>query len=268
VTVSQGSTSVTGTSTVWSTTDAWGIANVREIGKMIIAGGTDIYTIASTSGAGTMTLDDRFVPATVTGGTYLYFEDEYALASDFLKPLDWRIFSQACNIELVPRNAFRRQHPRSNIGGIPSQATIIDKGFGSSATPVIYVQFYPYPSTAMLIPYTYITSNLAISSAGVAAVSLSADTDEPNMPLRYRTGIVLHALYMWYRDKKDDARSQQAQADYVDFVTSVVNDQNLGAPTRAYLTPEQRRSQSFKQRPYSGSGRGFSTNNSFDDFRS
>jgi hypothetical protein len=120
----------------------------------------------------------------------------------------------------------------------------------------------------MSIPYTYITNFLAVSSTGTESTELSADTDEPNMPRRYRNGIVLHALYMWYRDKKDDARAQQAQADYVDFTQRVINDQNMGAPTRAQLAVDRRGAVSQTNRPYRGVGRRYSVNNSFDDFRS
>jgi len=268
VAISVGATALTGTSTLWNTNDSYAVANARTTGKLILAGETTIYTISAVGSDTSITLNERYIgSAALSGATYIYFEDEFALASDFLKPIDQRLFSVASNIELVERNSFRRRFPRPNVGGTPSVATVVDRGFGTTVTPILRVQFYPYPTSALKVPYTYITSNLAVSSAGVAAVSLSADTDEPNMPLRYRTGIVLHALYMWYRDKKDDVRAQHAQADYQDFVTRVVNDQNMGAPTSARLVVDKASSDSMRKRPYSGVGRGFSTNNSFDDFR-
>ena len=269
VSISRGSTTLTGDSTAWTTANSYGENNARTTGKLILAGGVDIYTISAVGGATTITLNDRYVADSdlAAGSTYIYFEDEYALASDFLKPIDFRIFSQASNIELISRNDFRRRYPRPNVGGTPTLATLLDIGFGTTTTPVIRVQLYPYPTTELLIPYSYITANLAVSAAGVAAVSLSSDTDEPNMPLRYRPGIVLKALAAWYRDKKDDAREQSAMQEYVSFTTRVVEDQNMGAPTRAQLQVDMRSAHSFRKRPYKGSGRGYSTNNSFDDFR-
>jgi len=74
------------------------------------------------------------------------------------------------------------------------------------------------------IPYRYITTNLAVSSAGAGQANLSADADEPIVPLRYRHVLVLYAAYQWYRDRKDDARSSEAQADYVDLVKRMAND--------------------------------------------
>jgi hypothetical protein len=254
VAVTRGSTTVTGTDTLWTTVNSYNEANARATGKLILAGGANIHTIASVDSATQITLDDRYVADSdlAAGSTYIYFEDEYALASDFLKIIDWRIFSLPCNIELIARNDFRWRFPRPRVGGIPYYATILDKGFIGNTTPVQYVQFYPYPATELMIPYTYITNQLAVSSTGTQAVSMVADSDEPNMPIRYRTGIVLHAIYMWYRDKKDDARMQSAQADYIDFINRVVADQNMGAPTIAQLVPGNRYHNSYKLRPYSG----------------
>jgi len=76
-----------------------------------------------------------------------------------------------------------------------------------------------------------------VSSAGSALTSLSSDTDEPLIPLRYRHAIVYHALYHWYRDKRDDARSQEAKAEYTDIMLRIVDDQDFGAPTKAHLRP-------------------------------
>ncbi|MCI0557604.1 MAG: hypothetical protein MN733_03855, partial [Nitrososphaera sp.] len=125
----------------------------------------------------------------------------------------------------------------------------------------------PYPSTTMLIPYSYITSNLAVSSSGTEAAQLSSDTDEPNMPRGYRHLIVLQALYLWYRDKKDDARMQSAQSDYVDAVGRVVGDTEFGVPKRATIAPRNRSYEQYARHPYTGdSGRRYSHNNSFDYF--
>ena len=153
---------------------------------------------------------------TLSGATYTYYEDEYDLASDFLRPVDMQRFSLEMAVDLISRTEFRRRYPVNSTLGRPSVATILDFAPSGNTTPIRRVKFAPPPNEFLQIPYTYVTSNLAVSSAGAAQANLSADADEPIVPLRYRHAIVLHALASLYRDKKDDTRSQEAKAEYVD----------------------------------------------------
>lgn len=270
VAVTRGSTTVTGTSTAWTTANSYNVNNARTTGKLLFGDG-NIYTISAVGGATDITMNQRYVADSnlAAGATYTYFEDEYALASDFLKPIDQRMFSSARNIGIIGRNEFRLRFPRPNISGIPKVCTILDKPFSGSVTPVFRIQFYPYPNANFIVPYSYITSNLSVSSAGVEQVDMSADTDEPNLPLAYRHAIVLHAIAQWYRDKKDDARGQMAMQDYENTVTRLVNDQRIGANTQAQIQPRVGFYSGYAKTPYGGRARGrrFSTNNSFDEFR-
>ena len=265
--IDRGSTTLNGTSTLWTTTNDYGVANARTTGKFNL-GTNDIYTIASVGGAGTVTLNERYVASDdlAAGASYTYYEDEYTLASDFLKPLDWKTFSQPNKITLIGRNDFRRAYPW-NVPGTPRVATLLDKSFDGSTTPVFRVQFYPYPSTNLLIPYSYITKNLSVTAAGVEQTSMVDDTDEPALPIRYRNAIVLYGIYTWYRDKKDDiARAEGAKADYQDEVNRIVGDQRMGANTTMQLTPKV--SMYTNRTPYrAGINRRYSTNDSFDNFR-
>lgn len=268
VAITRGSTTLTGTLTLWDTVNAYNEANARTTGKVTL-GGTDIYRITTVGGPGSITLENRYVADSdlAAGSSYTYFEDEYALASDFLKPINYQRFTTAYEILLIGRNEFRRRFPRPNIGGTPTIATLLDKPFSGTTTPRIFVQFYPYPSTEFLVPYQYITKNLAVTAAGVEQVSMVNDTDEPNLPLQYRNAIVSFAISKWYRDKKDDSRSEGAKSDYQDEVNRIVGDQRIGANTQAQITPRVGIYNS--KAPYGGaaSGRRYSTNNSFDDFR-
>lgn len=268
VAVTQGSTSLVGTSTLWTTNNVYGVANARTTGKLNL-GDNNIYGISAVGGAGAITMDTRYVADSnlAAGASYTYFEDEYALASDFLKLIDVRRFSTAMDIPIIGRNEFRLRFPRPNVAGTPKVATLLDKAFNGSTTPVIVVQFYPYPSSNFIIPYSYITKNLAVSSAGVESVSMVNDDDEPALPVHYRNALVSFAIWKWYRDKKDDQRSELAKADYQDEVNRIVGDQRIGANTNAKITP---RSGMYDARIiYRGgaSARKYSTNNSFDDFR-
>ena len=270
VSIPRGSTALTGVSTAWTTTNAYGTANARTIGKIVL-GDANIYNITTVTDATNIVLTQRYIADSdlAAGADYVYFEDEYALASDFLKPIDHRMFSSAMELPIIGRNEFRRRFPRPNVAGKPRVCTLIDKPFSGNTTPVIHLQFYPYPNDVYRIPYSYITRNLAVSAAGVEQVSMSADTDEPNLPLAYRHAIVFHAITQWYRDKKDDTRSQAAQADYQDLVHRIVLDNRIGANTKTRIVPRAGLYTGYARTPYSSRvrGRRFSTNNSFDEFR-
>ena len=81
VTVSQGSTAVTGASTVWNTNNAFGVANARNGGKIVLGSVSDgIYLVSGTPTATSITLGTRFTGSDLSASSYVYFEDEYALA--------------------------------------------------------------------------------------------------------------------------------------------------------------------------------------------
>lgn len=263
VTITQGSTTLTGTSTVWTTTDAFGVANARANGKIRIDGSLTPYVVQSVGGAGTITLSSKFTEADVTDGTYVYYEDEYDLATDFLRPIDAQRFSDEVNIELINRSEFRRRYPTNSTPSRVAVACILDYAPSGNTTPIRRVRFAPPPSTAMTIPYSYITSNLAVTSAGAAQAQLSGDTDEPVVPLRYRHALVFHALYHWYRDRKDDSRSQEAKAEYTDIMVRANADVEIGG-VRAQIQPRVSAYARAAKRPWSGGARRFDTNGKFD----
>lgn len=267
VTITQGSTTLTGTSTVWTTTDAFGIANARANGKVRIEGSLVPYVVSTVGGAGTITLSSKFTESDVTDGTYVYYEDEYDLASDFLRPIDAQRFSDEVDIEIINRSDFRRRYPTNSTPGRVQAACILDYAPSGNTTPIRRVRFAPPPSTAMTIPYAYVTSLLATSTAGVAQAEMSADADEPIIPLRYRHALVFHALYNWYRDRKDDARSQEAKAEYSDIMLRATADVDIGG-TRAQIQPRVGSYARSAKRPWSGnSGRKYDLNERFDRMR-
>lgn len=93
---------------------------------------------------------------------------------------------------------------------------------------------------------------------------MSADTDEPIVPLRYRHVIVFHALYNWYRDKKDDTRADSAKAEYTDAMLRMAGDVEVGGvrPSIQMRTGPYKRSAS---RPWNGSrSRRYDVNGAFD----
>lgn len=251
VTIAQGSTTLTGSGTAWDTANAFSVDNMRAGGKVRISGGRDPYTVSTVSSDTAATLSSKFTEDSVTAGTYLYYEDEYDLAADFLRPVDAQTFSDEAEIDIISRTEFRRRFPTNSVPGRPTTACIIDYAPSGNTTPIRRVRLSQPPSTAMRIPYTYITSYLAVSSAGAAQAQLSADSDEPIVPLRYRHAILFHALYHWYRDKKDDARSNEAKGEYTDVMLRISGDVEVGGK-RPQLQPRSQVYTGRARRPWGG----------------
>lgn len=263
VALTVGSATVAGTSTLWTTTNSYNQQNARAGGKFTFNGETEVYEVTAVGGAGTATISPAYIGATATGLSYQYFEDEYALASDFVRAIDVRSFDSAKEIKLIGRQDFRRMYPRNRVPSVRVRhATFLDLSFSGSTTPVRRVQFAPPPSAVSVIPYTYVTANLAVSSAGVAAANLSADDDEPIVPLRYRHVLVWGGLVHWYRDRKDDPRSQEVKAEYEQLKQRMLGDLEIGAQRPRIVPTTGARSRA--RAPWSGRGRRFDVNGEFD----
>lgn len=270
VSIAVGATSLTGSSTLWNTANSYGVNNMRAGGKVVVAGTTDIYRVSTVGSDTAATLSTRYVAdSAASGAEYRYFEDEYALASDFLRPIDFQVFSSAWNIPIISRTDFRMRYPRPNVSGRPRVACLFDEGFSGSTTPIRKVVFYPHPDKTYIIPYGYVTNAVGVDSSGANLTSLSADTDEPIVPLQYRHAIMFHALSHWYRDKKDDARSDAANDEYVDIVTRIISDHDVGTHAMAQLQPTGGQYHRYAKTPYGRrAGRMiYDLNDEFDSFR-
>jgi len=270
-TFTKGTLTVTGSSTLWNTNDSFSIKNVVSQGKIVATGYPEIYRVNAVASDTSLSIYTHFIHDTISGSEYTYFEDEYDLISLFLRPVDLRQFSPAMGISLLSRNEFRKRYPVVNVQGRPRVACIIDTDTsGSSFAQTRRVVFYPYPDREYIIPYTYITSTVATTSAGSPLTSMSATTDVPTMPLRYRHAIVLHALASWYRDKKDDARAESTKAEYTDIMIRIVNDLDIATHTTTKLRPMMGSYVGGAKSPYrSGKGgrRVYDLNDDFDSFR-
>jgi hypothetical protein len=264
-TISKGSAALTGVNgtTLWNTQNDFGIENMQAGGKITFAGGLDVYEISSVTNDYTAVLTGKYVGTSLTTETYAYFEDEYALASDFLRPMDQQYFSDAINIDLISRSDFRRRFPVNGVPGHPKVGTIVDKTFGSDTTPVRKIRFHPPPDAAYNIPYSYVTSNLAVAADGTEQAQLVEDDDEPIVPLRYRHVLIFHGLYHWYRDKKNDQRSQEAKGEYEQVLTKIANDTEIGGK---HASIRMRRDAYVRRakRPWQRGSARYDTNGKFD----
>jgi hypothetical protein len=223
-------TTVTGASTAWNTAvTGFGFNNTRIGGKMQFSGQSEIYEVSAVGSDTSITLASLYTGDAISGSSYAYFEDEYALASDFLRFADLRLFSSDWNIPLIGQMEFRRLFVRNDTRSKPNVATQIQIAFSGSTAARPRVVLYPVPDNEYSIPYDYVTSNLAVTAGGTEQTQLTNDTDEPIVPLRARHAIVFNALYHWYRDRKDDAtRAEMAKAEYIDLMRRILGDTNIG----------------------------------------
>lgn len=254
VTITQGSTTLTGVGTAWNTANDFAINNVRAGGKIFLPGDDTVYEVSSVTSDTVLTLTDRYVGDDISAETHQYWEDEYSLASDFLKPIDKTRFDLRSAIEIVDRRDFRARFTRAMTPGRIMCCAIFDKAFSGNTTPVRRVRFARPPSEYQYIPYSYVTSSVGVSSAGVAVSTLSATTDEPLVPLYGRHIIVLKALEQWYRDKKNDSRSAECSAEYEKGLARLLSDVEVGAQ-RPQLQPRVASYNRAAKRPYRGAGR-------------
>jgi len=264
LTATVGSTTITGDSTAWNTANDYGQNNIRTTGKIVIAGRSEVYNTTAVASDTSVTIDPAYIGSTDSSLTYRYFEDEYDLASDFLKPVDQRSFDDASRIKLIGRSDFRKWFPRnSTTTNTIVCATIQDYPPSGDTTPIRRIRFGPAPSNAQVIPYSYVTSNIVVQSDGTAAGTLSNDTDEPTMPLHYRHVIVLGAMAQWYLDRKDDSqRAQLRQAEYLDLRGRMIGDQDLGAQ-RFRIQFRGGLYRANARRPLRGSSRRYDTTGEF-----
>ena len=270
LTATNGSTVFSGAGTLWNTNDAFGVKNVVSMGKIIVAGNPTVYKVSTVTSDVSLGMYTYYEETTVSGSEYTYFEDEYALTASFIRPVDFGMFSPPMGIALISRAEFRKRYPVVNIQGKPKVACIVDTSTTSTdLTPSRRVIFYPYPDKAYVIPYTYISGNLATTSAGAGLTSMTSDSDVPKMPLRYRHAILYHALYHWYRDRKDDARSEQAKAEYTDIMMRIVSDHDIATHTKAHIQPSVGSYHSSAYAPYSHRGGRliYDLNDDFDSFK-
>ena len=161
------------------------------------------------------------------------------------------------NIGLIGAAEFRRLYPRNASVGPPRVAMTTQISFSGNTTPRLRVVLHPPPDAVYLIPYDYITSNLAVSSAGVEQAQLTADADEPIVPLRYRHLIVLNALHHWYRDEMDDSRSKATKVEFIDLMSRIKGDTTIGQDRPRFVPQAMFRRASRAKKGRWGSGTSF-----------
>jgi hypothetical protein len=108
-----------------------------------------------------------------------------------------------------------------------------------------------------------VTSHISVSPTGATGQELNQDDSEPILPRRYRHAIVFHALYHWYRDKKNDQRSQEAKAEYEQILIRIADDTEIGG-RHASIRVRRDRYVRRAKRPWGGGSSRYDTNGWFD----
>jgi len=270
VAVTQGSTTITGSSTLWNTANPWSENNMRaNLGKVTLAGSPEVYDITAVASDISATIAERSIDEIASNSAYDYFEDEYLLASDFGNLLSATSFDTGQEIDLLDRTLFDALFPRNRVPAKPKHATLVTLGPTSGTDIRPSVIFAPPPDESYIYKYRYTTNHLAISSSGTTATDLSADTDQPIVPLKYRHAIIAHAAFHWYIHKKNDSRMNVMQREYTDIMLRIQADVGV-ASRRARLQPQLGSYRSAASRPYSNRSRGlkFDMNGEFDRLES
>jgi hypothetical protein len=146
-------------------------------------------------------------------------------------------------------------------------AAIFDAPFSGSAAPRRRVLLHPPPDDANIVPYTYVTSNLGVTTGGTEQTELSSDTDEPTVPLRFRMMIVHKATAQWYLERRNDVQRAQANEGlYQVLLAKLAGDIEVGGDLPR-LAPRVGPYVRQARRPYSGTGGRYTTGSAFDEMR-
>jgi len=164
-----------------------------QAGKKIIldSQGFPYRITAHTAGTAIITTDAAYTEATTTGAVTI-FQDEYALASDCIKPW-YAWFRNRTEIIDVARgsSAFGR-FPDTTVAGSYALGVIHE------AADILTVRLTPWLTTAATIDYAYTVRPSVLTWDGVVG------TDTPAIPIEDRYVISDRALYYLMADKHDD----------------------------------------------------------------
>lgn len=192
------------------------------------------------------------------------YQDEIEMPTDFMRLAGNIIKIGSRDIPLMGRVEFRHRFAGDYSVNRPKFATVVDSTDVVSGLDNRKLKLFPIPNAIERAHITYVTKLLVTAADGTWQQEFSADTDEPIVPVRYRHAIFYHALSNWYRDRKDDVRSQEAKAEYVEIMNRITSDTESGQSTMS-LSANRRPYRRKANRPYS-TGRGGSRRYDFGRF--
>ena len=249
---------VTGTDTLWNTANSFGDTNAQVGMKMTLGSTVNVHLINAVGSNTSITLETStpyMGTAALDDAGYTVYQDEYALASDFDDVIDVKSFDLDQHIELVGPVEFNRRRARNSFRSSPKCATILELGPSGAVTLRPRVLFGPAPDAAYIIPYRYLTTSIALTSAGVGSANLSAATDEPIVPLRFRMAIVFKALELWFGSRQKNPDAETRFKGRYDELILRARQKTTEADDRPRLVPDVAGYWSHAKRPYRGARR-------------
>lgn len=166
VSVSSGSTSVSGTNTVWTTTHGDGTYYIQ------FSSANDWYKVASRSGNTSITLDTAYQPTTnLSGGTYILRKFFYSLSSSADEVLDVRNWNTPIKVIQCDFRTLDLINPLVQSNS-PGYAYLM---FGTDASGNHIFMPYPFPNDARL--WEFRTKK--------RPTDMSGGTDTPSVPNKY-----------------------------------------------------------------------------------
>lgn len=172
VAVTEGSTTITGTGTVWTS---------GMVGRKFYCGNAT-YKISAYVSSTELTLSTNYAGDSNTAATYNIYQDEYSLASDVEDVISMRQENNPQKINKAGSEVLDAYYPQRISFAYPSIYSI--NGYDSSG--YIKVALYPIPNQARNIYYR----------SKKRVTEMSADSDTPIIPLRYRWVLAKGALYI------------------------------------------------------------------------
>lgn len=172
MTATEGSTTITGTGTTWTS---------GMVGRKITCENAT-YIIATFVSTTEMTISTNYAGAGGGGLSYKIFQDEYSLASDCEDVLSVRQENHPHKLIKVGIEVIDDYYPQRSSFGYPVAYSIV----GYDSSDYMVVALYPNPNVARNVYYRY----------KKRVTEMSADTDTPIIPLRYRWVMAKGALYV------------------------------------------------------------------------
>src|SRR3990167_2485044 len=147
---------VTGTDTLWDTTNTFGDANAQVAMKMTL-GSTGVVHLVNAVGSATAITLETSTPYmgtdALTDSGYALYQDEYSLPSDFDDVVDARFFDEDRRIPLIGPKDFYLYSARNSVRQAPARATLIELGPAGAVALRRRIVFGPAPAQAYIIPY-------------------------------------------------------------------------------------------------------------------
>ena len=162
VAVTEGSKTVTGSSTTFTS---------AMVGRKFYCGNAT-YEIGAFVSTTEITLSTNYAGDTGSGLTYKIYQDEYSLASDVEDVLSLRQENYPQRLEKRDIEYMDKYYPQRTSFGYPSMYSPV----GYDSTYYMKIAVYPIPNQARNIYYRY----------KKRVTEMSADSDTPIIPLRYR----------------------------------------------------------------------------------